>query len=229
MAREYKECTVNVLKNGRHYLTSGFGNRTVNGVPGYHYGCDFVGGTDKCAATDSIIAFEDGIVTKATNDIDGRVPSEGNAVVIEHANGISTCYYHMKKGSVRVKAGDTVSRGEVLGYMGSTGNSTGAHLHFGIKKSGKWVDPLPYLTGKKTLGFDRREFGFRTLKYLYKGRDVMLAQLLLNARDGAGLDVDGSYGPKTRAAVTAYQKKTGISEGGVCGPETWASLLGHTI
>ncbi len=224
MAREHKKCTVNVLKNGRHYLTSGYGKRTVNGVSGFHYGCDLVGGTDDRAATDYVIAFESGIVTKATNDVTGREPSEGNAVVIDHGNGISSCYYHMKKGTLKVKKGDCVARGDVLGYMGSTGNSTGAHLHFGIKKSGSWVDPLPYLTGEMTLGFERSAINARTLKYLYKGADVKLVQTLLNSAIDAKLDIDGSYGPKTRAAVKKYQKKKKLTADGVCGGETWASL-----
>ncbi len=225
MSRTFKDCTVSVLKKGRHYLTSSFGNRTVNGVPNYHYGCDFVGGTDARAATDYVIAFADGTVTKATNNVSGKTPSEGNAVVIDHGNGIYTHYYHLKKGTVKVKAGEKVARGAVLGYMGSTGNSTGAHLHFGIKKNGKFTDPLPYLMGKETFEEEAVTPKVRVLKYLYKGNDVKAVQAILNAVEGEKLDIDGSYGPKTRTAVMKYQKKHGIEEDGTCGKSTWTALL----
>ncbi len=222
MARTFYECAVNVLKGKRHYLTSGFGVRGS----GYHYGCDLVGGTDKAATTDYIIALEGGTVTKATNDVEGTTPSEGNAVVINHGNGISSYYYHLKKGSVKVKKGDTVSRGDVLGYMGNTGNSTGAHLHLGIKADGKWVDPLPYLTGENELGFKRIGINMRTLSYTHRGGDVKTMQSLLNSYDGAGLTADGIFGKKTLSALKAYQQKRGLDADGVCGRQTWASLLG---
>ena len=75
-----------------------------------------------------------------------------------------------------------------------------------------------------TLGFERSAINARTLKYLYKGADVKLVQTLLNSAIDAKLDIDGSYGPKTRAAVKKYQKKKKLTADGVCGGETWASL-----
>jgi uncharacterized protein YjdB len=60
-------------------------------------------------------------------------------------------YYNIKKGSVTVKKGEYVDAGDVIGRMGATGNVTGAHLHFGIKANGKWVDPAPYIEGKKEI------------------------------------------------------------------------------
>ncbi len=221
MARTFIECTVKVLESGRHYLTSGYGKRGT----GYHYGCDFVGGTNERAATDYVVAFEGGTVTKATNDVDGKKPAEGNAVVIKHESGISSYYYHLKKGSVKVKAGDIVARGDVLGYMGNTGNSSGAHLHFGLKKSGKWLDPLPYLTGEKSLGYERFCIKLRSLCYIRRGRDVKALQSLLNGLCGENLELDGCYGAKTRAAVRAFQKSHSLTVDGICGKKTWAALL----
>ena len=59
-------------------------------------------------------------------------------------------YYHMQKGFVKVKVGDSVTKGQVIGYMGLTGYSTGAHLHFGVYSNlTTHVDPLPYLKGEK--------------------------------------------------------------------------------
>lgn len=67
----------------------------------------------------------------------------GNRVVVDHGNGYQTLYAHMSKISVTV--GQTVKRGDVLGQMGSTGRSTGTHLHFEIRVGGKGANPLEYL------------------------------------------------------------------------------------
>lgn len=67
----------------------------------------------------------------------------GNRVVIDHNNGTMTLYGHLSK--VAVSAGQTVNRGDVIGSMGSTGRSTGSHLHFEIRVGGKTTDPMGYL------------------------------------------------------------------------------------
>lgn len=225
MARKFIECIVPVLKKGKHYLTSAYGKRTVNGVEGFHRGCDFVGGTDKAAATDYVVAFESGVVTHATNDVDGKTPSEGNAVYINHGNGIYTYYFHLKRGSVTVKKGDLVARGDVIGYMGNTGNSTGAHLHFGMKIDGEWCDPLPYLVGEADTGHRRSTQSVKSLRRGDKGADVAALQTILNAVTDAKLTVDGSFGAKTEAAVKEYQTAASLEADGVFGGKSWASIL----
>ena len=141
-----------VLSKGVHYVTSNFGKRTYkNGekwVSDFHYGIDLVG---KGVACDDVVAIADGTVTEVLNNVTGAYPSQGNFVSIDHGNGVVTVYYHLKAGTVKVNAGEKVSAGTVLGYMGATGNVTGAHLHFGIKTGGDWVDPLPYLLGEKAV------------------------------------------------------------------------------
>jgi len=67
----------------------------------------------------------------------------GNAVVIDHGRGVYSGYWHMQ--SLSVKAGDRVSPGEVLGTVGSTGLSTGAHLHWEMRVDGIAVDPLQWV------------------------------------------------------------------------------------
>jgi len=67
----------------------------------------------------------------------------GNYIVIDHGNGFQTLYGHLSK--IFVKIGDTVGRGAVIGNMGSTGNSTGPHLHFEIRKNGVQLNPISYL------------------------------------------------------------------------------------
>ena len=70
----------------------------------------------------------------------------GNYVVIDHGNGYKTLYGHMAIGSTIVQAGQVVRQGQKLGRMGSTGRSTGTHLHFEIKPAaGGFVDPLSML------------------------------------------------------------------------------------
>ena len=67
----------------------------------------------------------------------------GNYVVVDHGGGMSTLYGHMSKRLVNV--GDTVAAGSVLGLVGSTGYSTGPHLHFEVRLNGKHTSPNPYL------------------------------------------------------------------------------------
>ena len=147
-----------VFKNGIHYMTSPFGKRTYkNGdrtVTDHHNGIDLVA---KNIAADHVTAFEGGTVRETLNSVVGSTPSQGNYVKIEHAAGVYTVYYHLKKGSVCVKSGDKVQAGQTIGYMGSSGNSTGPHLHFGISVGGVWQDPLPYLEGKRSLGAKREQ------------------------------------------------------------------------
>jgi len=124
------------------YVSSGFGNRLHPIFQEYrfHAGID-VGGT----AGSAIVAIDGGVVTVASPS-----PSYGNYVVIDHGNGNSSLYAHMTNYIVSV--GQKVSQGETIGYVGSTGWSTGPHLHFEIRAGGTLVDPLGYYTNY-TRGF----------------------------------------------------------------------------
>ena len=86
-------------------------------------------------------------------NLDG--PSCGNYVVLDHLDGTSSKYCHMYPNSVHLKKGDTVSQGEQIGTIGSTGYSTGAHLHFGIFVNGVGVDPLDYVSTEYMLNANR--------------------------------------------------------------------------
>ena len=68
----------------------------------------------------------------------------GNYIIIVHGNGWQTLYGHLA--SFAIRSGQTVARGQLIGYEGTTGNSTGCHLHFGVNHNGHWVDPRAYLT-----------------------------------------------------------------------------------
>ena len=99
----------------------------------FHYGVDLAApeGTP-------IYATKSGTVTVATSS-----RSAGNYVTINHGGGYSSIYMHMQY--YVVSKGDTVKQGQLIGYMGSTGVSTGSHLHFGIIKDGAYVNPANYM------------------------------------------------------------------------------------
>lgn len=106
-------------------VTSDFGLRRG----GKHYGIDL-----KLNKGDSVYSAFNGIVR-----ITKRVRGYGNMVLIKHFNGIETLYAHLSK--ISVKAGDTLNSGELLGLGGSTGRSTGNHLHFEVRYLGNVINP----------------------------------------------------------------------------------------
>jgi murein DD-endopeptidase MepM/ murein hydrolase activator NlpD len=103
---------------------------------------DFHGGMD--------IAADPGVPVKATADgivsFAGWSGGSGNLVALEHGSGFSTYYAHNK--SVVVRVGQKVKRGDVLSYVGSTGNSTGPHLHYEVWKEGKSLNPFIFIEGR---------------------------------------------------------------------------------
>lgn len=119
-----------------HYITSPFGWRyhPVYHENRYHSGVDI--GASYGA---TIVAADGGTVITA-----GTVSGYGNCVVISHGNGLTTLYGHMS--SIAVSAGQRVSKGQTIGYVGSTGISTGPHLHWEVTLNGQRVDPLGYAT-----------------------------------------------------------------------------------
>ena len=121
-------------------ITSNYGWRThpIKGTQSFHSGVD-IGGV---GYTSDILAAKDGVVLEATYS-----SSYGYYIVISHGSGNSTMYAHMTKGTFRVSAGDYVTQGQVIGTTGSTGLSTGPHLHYEIRENGSTIDPKPYLPG----------------------------------------------------------------------------------
>ena len=121
-------------------ITCKFGPRThpITGKYSNHTGVD-IGGV---GYTSDIRATKAGVVLTATYS-----SAYGYYIVISHGSGNSTLYAHMTKGTFRVSEGDTVTQGQVIGTTGSTGYSTGPHLHYEIRENGSPIDPLPYLPG----------------------------------------------------------------------------------
>ena len=95
----------------------------------------------------SVVAVKSGTVVTSTalRSSSGGYRSYGEYVVINHHDGTMTLYAHMLAGSRTVSSGQSVSQGQVIGTVGSTGNSTGTHLHFEVRVNGRPVNPLPYL------------------------------------------------------------------------------------
>lgn len=95
----------------------------------------------------SVVAVKSGTVvtSKALRNPNGTYRSYGEYVVINHHDGTMTLYAHMLSGSRKVVEGQSVSQGQVIGTVGSTGNSSGTHLHFEVLINGNPVNPLPYL------------------------------------------------------------------------------------
>lgn len=141
---------MHVLKSKKEQITLGYGTQTLNGKKYNHKGIDIV---KKGNGLDYIIAAQTGKVVKVVSNVKGRDESKGlgNYVELLHGNKIKTRYCHLKYGSIKVKVGQIVKKGQVLGYMGDTGYTFGAHLHFEVLVNGKNVNPMPYLEDKKTI------------------------------------------------------------------------------
>ena len=126
-----------VAKSGT-YITSNYGTREhpVQGITKFHTGID-IGNAGFGAP---IIAAADGVVSMAS-----YYGGYGNCVMINHGNGISTLYGHGQK--ILTTVGSTVKKGDLIMEVGSTGVSTGPHLHFEVRINGSHVNPLPYVQG----------------------------------------------------------------------------------
>lgn len=121
------------------WISSRYGPRTdpFTGRRAIHYGMDFAGreGAD-------VLAVGSGVVTYA-----GYRYGYGKLVEINHGNGYVTRYGHNRK--VRVAVGDRVTKGQVIAEMGSTGRSTGPHVHFEVLRNGRAVDPAEYIRASR--------------------------------------------------------------------------------
>ena len=181
-------------------ITSYYGRRLhpIRKVMEGHHGIDIAK-----TGTVPILATASGTVSRVQPD--KTFGTYGNAVTIKHAGGWESLYAHLSR--YIVKVGQVVKQGQIIGYMGNTGGSTGQHLHFELHKGG-WnnqysneVNPLHY----------------------YVDPDVKrLQQLLFDASQN--IVVDGMFGPSTESAVKAFQKSAGLVVDGSAGPATLAAL-----
>jgi murein DD-endopeptidase MepM/ murein hydrolase activator NlpD len=124
--------------DSRH-ITSDFGYREdpFTYRPSFHNGYDIAGDSDS-----PVYVTADGTVTSSGYD-----NLHGNNIIVNHTHGLQTWYMHLNK--TLVAEGDQVSKGDKIGLLGSTGRSTGPHLHYEIKKNGVSTDPKPYLIASR--------------------------------------------------------------------------------
>ena len=131
-------------------FTSGYGVRSdpFRGGAARHQGIDLAApmGT-------SIYATADGIVTEAGYNSGGY----GNLIKVDHGRGIETRYGHLS--ALLVRPGDRIARGQLIGRMGSTGRSTGSHLHYEVRIDGRAVNPIPFMKSNEYLLAMQRKGG----------------------------------------------------------------------
>ena len=230
MSTPLTNVTHKVFLQGNHAMTLDYGYTYSDGS--FHKGVDLVAGTE-----DKVVAIAAGTVVASCNTISGTNKSTGTAgmgnyVIIEHTDGYRTRYQHMKKGSVLVKAGDTVKAGQVIGTIGNTGYSTGRHLHFDVSAPSKvansyysgqryYVDPKPYLKGTKVLGKQVTvSTSTSTASVTNKAYTVDVATRL-NVRKGPGTQYAVSKQLVNGTKVTVSEVQNGW---GKIGTNQWVSM-----
>ncbi len=154
-------------------VSSSYGVRTdpFNGVPRMHTGVDLAANYG-----DSVGAAMSGTIAWAS-----RKNGYGNLVVVDHGNGIATYYAHLS--SFAVVAGEKVEAAQLIGYVGSTGRSTGPHLHYEVRVNGYPIEP------SSVIGFDGNQFSVNGHGLGAPGT-VGFAQALPKAPGGTRIDVD---------------------------------------
>lgn len=211
----------------RYIITSPFGQRIhpVSGVRKMHNGIDLVATNGKEGQVDYIMAHTGGTVYAV-----GYGDSAGNYIKIKVADGAIMVYYHLES-KPKFKKGDAIKQGQIIGRMGKSGSVTGKHLHWGIQKDGKWIDPEPYLDKDYVEEAKTVKIEMDVLKRGAKGEQVKTLQRLLIAmgykmeNNGKVYGADGSFGGATEKAVLEFQKKNGLADDGSVGSATWNKLL----
>jgi murein DD-endopeptidase MepM/ murein hydrolase activator NlpD len=195
-------------------ITSSFGYRIdpITGKKKYHNGLDEV----SKVKNRNLYAIDTGYVQKTVTGQDKSKTGYGNYIWVRYPRyNLSLLYAHCNK--VLLKKGDKVKKGDVVAIMGTTGKSTGVHLHLGMTRIGSntWLNPVKYdmLSDKYNLT--------RTLRKGSKGNDVKKLQ------KEVGTKADGIFGNNTRTAVIKFQKNNKLTADGIVGKNT-AHALGWT-
>lgn len=207
-----------VLKNKNILITQKFSK-------GKHNGLDIVG---EGSTLDTVTAHSSGEVVwvqtgRVNNNNTSGDETYGNAVKIKHQNGYYTLYAHLKE--VYVKVGDKVNAKDDIGYMGNTGRSYGAHLHFEVRTNSNYsscVNPELYLN----TSFDNNTLN--TSNYI-SNSVVGSWQKVINESYNANLKIDNSFGPLSQKEASKhelYWKKDQINNSYVKWVQSKLNLLG---
>lgn len=190
-------------------ITSYFGDRIdpITNEPGNHNGTDISAnlGTNVIASKSGTVIYptsSSSINCKPGNSECGG--GYGNYVIIEHNDGLSTLYAHLQEGSITVTAGDKVETGQLIGKVGNTGRSTGAHLHFEVRGNGERLDGLNYVskdnprprvqTKKEIPGSTNKQTVCLTLSNSeYSTNGVIALMININAESTFNPDALGDY------------------------------------
>lgn len=207
-----------------YIVTSKFGMRKhpIFKVNKMHNGIDMTATNDGHSGhVDHICAHTGGTVENV-----GFGDSVGYYINIRVDKFTVMVYRHLRD-LPTLKKGQTVKKGDIIGYMGKTGKAAGAHLHWGIKRNGEWIDPEPYLDKDYTVEPAVKYITMEVpvLKRGMKGEAVRALQAQLVGY-GYPITVDGSFGPKTEEAVKQYQREHGLKEDGSVGRKTRSKMLG---
>jgi murein DD-endopeptidase MepM/ murein hydrolase activator NlpD len=127
----------NPLPDGRITARWGGMKDPWNGDDVFHKGVDVAS-----ASGTPVLAPAPGVVLVATEDYEPS-PASGTVIIVDHGDGLQTMYAHL--GSLAVADGDSVARGQLLARVGSTGKSTGPHLHFEVRRNGEPRDPADFV------------------------------------------------------------------------------------
>lgn len=203
-----------IFKNAEHYITSSYGKRSVintsaGTTSNFHYGTDYGTNSKKLGQ----YAVEDGVILSCGKASDGAL-----FVWVKYPR-INKKFLHYHLDSISVKAGQSVSRGTLLGYTGKTGRATGIHLHLGVKDltTGNYEDPEAF---SKT--YTDPDAFFPAKGYFTRGDKSAnvgkIAAYLANKVKG------NSYGPYLIALVMQFQLANGLDPDGNVGPDTLKAL-----
>lgn len=191
------------IKSDKLNVTSYYGNRTYTyrgkKVRDFHNGIDLIANPSNSNA--EIVAFADGVVTGVRKT--GEQYGNGCYVRVKHSNGWQTLYYHLKSNSIVVNVGDNVKEGQKLGIIGTTGVSTGIHLHFQIDRgsSSTAVNPYDYL-------FNGKEFvPSQSSIDLTKYNDAELADMVIAGKFGNGAERKTKLGDRYSSVQKLVNEK----------------------
>lgn len=206
-----------IFKREDWYVTSKFGYRKhpITGKTTFHNGVDYGTDVQKWAQ----YAVEDGYVYKVTKSSSGY----GNSIWVRYPR-INRSLFHAHLDSIKVKEGDKVVEGTLLGYTGTSGSSTGIHLHLGMTEIGKdtWLDAHAYDYQEPSDKYNLTRY----LKKNCKGDDVVQLQKELNklgykGKDGKTLETKTKiFGDNTAYAVKKYQSAKKLTADSIVGPDT---------